>query len=254
MEKKIIVVGSGKGGVGKSTVSVNMCVSLAKKKLKVALLDADIYGPSIPQMFGISQKPQVLNKKLLPYSKFGVKSISIGNMIPDKGAVIWRGAMASSAIRQLYNDVNWGEIDIMVIDLPPGTGDIQLSLCQNFSILGSVIVSTPQEVSLIDVRKAINMFKKVNVPVLGLIQNMSYLEENSKKNFIFGKNGVLNEAKLQNLNFLGEIPIYKKISESGDIGEPCSFSDQEVGEIFEDITENLLDSMKKVKIKKVKIE
>ena len=187
MEKKIIVVGSGKGGVGKSTVSVNICVSLAKKKLKVALLDADIYGPSIPQMFGISQKPQVLNKKLLPYSKFGVKSISIGNMIPDKGAVIWRGAMASSAIRQLYNDVNWGEIDIMVIDLPPGTGDIQLSLCQNFSILGSVIVSTPQEVSLIDVRKAINMFKKVNVPVLGLIQNMSYLEENSKKNFIFWK-------------------------------------------------------------------
>ena len=225
MEKKIIVVGSGKGGVGKSTVSVNMCVSLAKKKLKVALLDADIYGPSIPQMFGISQKPQVLNKKLLPYSKFGVKSISIGNMIPDKGAVIWRGAMASSAIRQLYNDVNWGEIDIMVIDLPPGTGDIQLSLCQNFSILGSVIVSTPQEVSLIDVRKAINMFKKVNVPVLGLIQNMSYLEENSKKNFIFGKKGVLNEAKLQNLNFLGEIPIYKKISELR-YWRTCSFSDQ----------------------------
>ena len=138
-------------------------------------------------MFGISQKPQVLNKKLLPYSKFGVKSISIGNMIPDKGAVIWRGAMASSAIRQLYNDVNWGEIDIMVIDLPPGTGDIQLSLCQNFSILGSVIVSTPQEVSLIDVRKAINMFKKVNVPVLGLIQNMSYLEENSKKFYFWKK-------------------------------------------------------------------
>ena len=186
MEKKIIVVGSGKGGVGKSTVSVNMCVSLAKKKLKVALLDADIYGPSIPQMFGISQKPQVLNKKLLPYSKFGVKSISIGNMIPDKGAVIWRGAMASSAIRQLYNDVNWGEIDIMVIDLPPGTGDIQLSLCQNFSILGSVIVSTPQEVSLIDVRKAINMFKKVNVPVLGLIQNMSYFRK-FKKKFYFWK-------------------------------------------------------------------
>ena len=128
MEKKIIVVGSGKGGVGKSTVSVNLSVSLAKKKLNVALLDADIYGPSIPQMLGISQKPEVLNKKLLPYSKFGVKSISIGNMIPDNGAVIWRGAMASSAIRQLYNDVNWGEMDIMVIDLPPGTGDIQLSL------------------------------------------------------------------------------------------------------------------------------
>ena len=176
MIKNILVVGSGKGGVGKSTVAINLSVALSKKKsTKVGLLDADIYGPSIPQMLGITNKPEMSkNKKILPYEKFGIKSMSIGNMLPKDSAVIWRGVMASNAIRQFLRDIEWGDLDFLVIDLPPGTGDIQLSLCQNLEISGSVLVSTPQEVSLIDVRKAINMFEKVNVPILGLIQNLSY--------------------------------------------------------------------------------
>ena len=166
MIKNIVVVGSGKGGVGKSTVSVNLAVSLAKKNLKIGLLDADIYGPSIPKMLGITEKPEVSkNKKILPYEKYGIKSMSIGNMVPQDGSVIWRGAMASNAIRQLVNDVDWDDLDFLILDLPPGTGDIQLSLCQNFSISGAIIVSTPQEISLLDVRKAVNMFKKVKVEI-----------------------------------------------------------------------------------------
>ena len=153
MIKNIIVVASGKGGVGKSTISVNLATSLSKKNYNIGLLDADIYGPSIPKMLGIQGKPAVSkSKKILPYVSFGLKSMSIGNMIPQDGSVIWRGAMASNAIRQLINDVEWGDLDYLFIDLPPGTGDIQLSLCQSFSIAGAVIVSTPQEISLLDVR------------------------------------------------------------------------------------------------------
>ena len=208
MIKDIIVVASGKGGVGKSTISVNLAVSLSKKKLKIGLLDADIYGPSIPKMLGIHSKPNVSdNKKILPYEKFGIKSMSIGNMIPQDGSVIWRGAMASNAIRQLVNDVDWGDLDYLLIDLPPGTGDIQLSLCQNFSISGAVIVSTPQEISLLDVRKAINMFKKVNVKIIGMIQNMSYFEDSGKKNYIFGKDGVKKSLKNKVLTFLEKFQL-----------------------------------------------
>ena len=189
MIKKIIVVASGKGGVGKSTVAVNLSISLAlSKSLRVGLLDADIYGPSIPKMLNIKEKPTASkNKKMLPYNNFNIKSMSIGNMIPENSAVIWRGAMATSAIRQMFNDVEWGDLDFLIIDLPPGTGDIQLSLCQNLKIDGAVIVSTPQQVALLDVKKAINMFKKVNVPILGLIQNMSYFEINKKKKLYFRK-------------------------------------------------------------------
>ena len=255
MIKNIIVVGSGKGGVGKSTVTVNLAISLAKKNLNIGLLDADIYGPSIPKMLGIKEKPGVTeNKKIIPYLKYGIKSISIGNMIPDNGAVIWRGAMASSAIKQLFNDVDWGDLDYLLVDLPPGTGDIQLSLCQSFTLKGAVIVSTPQEISLIDVRKSINMFKKVNVPIIGIIQNMSFFESEGHKNYIFGKDGVSSEAKKQNLNLLGEIPILTKISESGDKGKPLTFDQKsEVFKIFEKIAQKTVDASNKIKIKDVDI-
>ena len=255
MIKNIVVIGSGKGGVGKSTVTVNLAISLAKKKFNVGLLDADIYGPSIPKMLGINEKPEVSGeKKILPYFKYGIKSISIGNMIPDNGAVIWRGAMASSAIKQLFNDVDWGDIDYLLIDLPPGTGDIQLSLCQSMSLKGAIIVSTPQEISLIDVRKSINMFKRVNVPILGIVQNMSYFEIEGQKNYIFGKNGVTSEAKEQNLELLGDVPILPKIAESGDIGKPLTEDHtSQVYMIYSEIAQKTVDILKKVKIKDVDI-
>ena len=206
-------------------------------------------------MLGIKNKPDTSeNKKILPYEKFGIKSMSIGNMIPDDGAVIWRGAMASSAIRQLFNDVKWGDIDFLFIDLPPGTGDIQLSLCQNINLNGSIIVSTPQEVSLIDVRKAINMFKKVNVPILGLIQNMSFFEVNGEKNFIFGKDGVSKEAKTQNFELLGDIPIYPELSKASDNGNPITDDlSKKVSKTYKIIMNNTLNSLKKLRIKNVKI-
>ena len=190
----------------------------------------------------------------MPYFKFGIKSISIGNMIPDNGAVIWRGAMASSAIKQLYNDVDWGELDYLLVDLPPGTGDIQLSLCQSMSLKGAIIVSTPQEISLIDVRKSINMFKRVNVPILGIIQNMSYFEIEGQKSYIFGKDGVSSEAKKQNLKLLGDVPILPKIAESGDIGKPLTDDDtSEVFMIYDEIAEKTVNALNKVKIKDVDI-
>ena len=256
MIKNIVVVGSGKGGVGKSTVSVNLAVSLAKKNLKIGLLDADIYGPSIPKMLGITEKPEVSkNKKILPYEKYGIKSMSIGNMVPQDGSVIWRGAMASNAIRQLVNDVDWGELDFLILDLPPGTGDIQLSLCQNFSISGAVIVSTPQEISLLDVRKAVNMFKKVKVEILGTIQNMSYLMVDGKKTFIFGKDGVKKESDKLNFKYLGEVPIFQEISQSCDNGKPiCASNDNDVIKIFDKICEKFLDSFSQKEINDVKIE
>lgn len=256
MIKNFIVVASGKGGVGKSTVALNLAVSLAKnKKLKIGLLDADIYGPSVPKMLGIKEKPVASeSKKINPYEKFNIKSMSIGNMIPDENAVIWRGVMASNAIRQLLNDVDWGELDFLIIDLPPGTGDIQLSLCQNLHISGAVIVSTPQEISLLDVRKAINMFKKVNVPIIGIIQNMSYLEVDKKKNYIFGKDGVLNESKKQNLNFLGDIPIISEISSACDAGVPVTLNTNAlINRIFDEISESILNIVKKSKKFETKI-
>jgi ATP-binding protein involved in chromosome partitioning len=255
MIKNIIVIGSGKGGVGKSTVTVNLAIALAKKRFNIGLLDADIYGPSIPKMLGIREKPKVSeNKKIMPYFKFGIRSISIGNMIPDNGAVIWRGAMASSAIKQLYNDVDWGDLDYLLIDLPPGTGDIQLSLCQSLSLKGAIIVSTPQEISLIDVRKSINMFKRVNVPILGIVQNMSYFEIEGQKSYIFGKNGVFSEAKKQNLKLLGDVPILPKIAESGDVGKPLTDDHtSEVFMIYDEIAEKTVNTLNKVKIKDVDI-
>ena len=256
MIKNFIVVASGKGGVGKSTVSLNLAIALARfKNLNVGLLDADIYGPSIPKMLGIKEKPNLSkSKKMLPYAKFSIKAMSVGNMVPEDKAIIWRGPMASGAIKQLLNDVEWGNLDFLIIDLPPGTGDIHLSLCQSLMITGAVLVSTPQEISLIDVRKAINMLKKVNVPILGVIQNMSYFEINKKKTFVFGKNGALEESKKQNLRFLAEIPIFPEISAASDLGIPLTTKKTScINNIFKEITNELIDSINENKKFQTKI-
>ncbi len=246
MIKNIIVIGSGKGGVGKSTISVNLSITLSKYyNYKVGLLDADIYGPSVPNLLGINSKPSTNNKKIVPYDNFNIKSMSIGNMIPENSAVIWRGAMVSSAIKQLYNDVDWGDLDYLIVDLPPGTGDIQLSLSQYLRISGSVIVSTPQEISLIDVRKAISMFQKVKIPIFGLVQNMSYLEVNGKKDYIFGKDGVLNESKKLKIPLLGDLPILSNIAKCSDDGKPAVIDSESLAtKEFKKITENLIASQK----------
>lgn len=256
--RHIIVVSLGKGGVGKSTVSVNLSVALSKKNLKVGLLDADVYGPSIPTMLGEKKKPEATEeKKILPFEKFGIKFMSIGNMIPEDKPVIWRGAMVVSALSQLMKDIDWQELDFLIIDLPPGTGDVQLSLSQNHKISGAIIVSTPQEVSLVDVRRAINMFKRVNVKILGLIQNMSYLKDggSDEKIYIFGKDGVRKEAKKEKINLIGEIPIIPKLAKSSDDGIPESTKiESETFHIFSSISENIIESLKETKEHDVKIE
>jgi ATP-binding protein involved in chromosome partitioning len=227
--KNTIAVASGKGGVGKSTVAVNLAVALAKDGAKVGLIDADIYGPSIPLMLGVKEKPNVMQDdgkvKLIPLEAFGLKMISIGLLMEDDAPIIWRGPMASGAIKQFMADVAWGELDYLVFDMPPGTGDIQLTLVQTIPLTGAVIVTTPQEVSLIDARKALKMFERVNVPVLGLIENMSYFIAPDTKNRydIFGTGGGERISKELNIPFLGGIPINTQIREGGDKGIPIVF-------------------------------
>lgn len=224
--KNTVAVASGKGGVGKSTVAVNIAAALAKDGYQVGLIDADIYGPSIPLMFGIKEKPKVFQNqqsmKMIPLENYGVKLISIGFLVDDNAPVIWRGPMASGAVKQFMTDVEWGELDYLVFDLPPGTGDIQLTLVQTIPLTGAVIVTTPQEVSLIDARKALQMFNRVNVPVSGIVENMSYFiaEDTGKRYDIFGFGGGSNLAQELNVPFLGNIPIDPRIRIGGDKGVP----------------------------------
>jgi len=230
--KNIILVASGKGGVGKSTVAVNLAISLGKTGAKVGLIDADIYGPSIPLMFNLTDhKPDVYEKegvtRIVPVEKYGIKLISIGFFVDPEKALIWRGPMASNALKQLFTDVDWGNLDYLIVDTPPGTGDIHLTLVQMLPIAGVAIVTTPQEVAMADARKAINMFRQegINVPVLGLIENMSYFtpaELPDNKYFLFGKNGGKKLAEEMKTPLLGNIPIIESICESGDSGEPVS--------------------------------
>ena len=220
--KNTIAVASGKGGVGKSTVAVNLAVSLALDGAKVGLLDADIYGPSIPLMMGINQRPQLVNQKLIPLDAHHVKVMSIGFLVDAMQAVIWRGPMVSGAIKQFMSDVEWGELDYLIFDLPPGTGDIHLTLVQTIPLSGSVIVTTPQDISLADARKAFKMFEKVNVPVLGIIENMSYhvCAECGHREDIFATGGGEKASVELGVPFLGGIPIYTPIRIGGDIGKP----------------------------------
>ena len=233
--KNIIAVGSGKGGVGKSTIAVNLAVSLAKTGARVGLIDADIYGPSIPMMLGlINERPEGLDKDgktfVLPLEKYGLKILSIGFFVDQSKALIWRGPMASMALRQLFTDAEWGALDYMVIDLPPGTGDIPLTLIQDFPLTGAIIVSTPQQLAIADVRKAADMFRndKINIPILGLVENMAYFtppEFPEKKYFIFGEGGCRKFAGELNIPVLGQIPIVPAISDSGDSGKPLALDD-----------------------------
>ena len=224
--KNIIAVASGKGGVGKSTVSVNLAVSLAATGARVGLIDADLYGPSIPTMFGLQDaRPELSEGKLVPIEKFGVKLMSIGFLVDNDTALIWRGPMASSAIRQLINDVDWQELDYLIFDLPPGTGDIQLTLVQALALTGAVIVTTPQDVALADVAKAVTMFRKVEVPILGVVENMSWYElPDGSRDYIFGRQGGEKFAKGNGLPFLGAIPISSSVREGGDNGKPFIIS------------------------------
>jgi ATP-binding protein involved in chromosome partitioning len=224
--KNIIAVASGKGGVGKSTFAANLAVSLAKTGAKVGLLDADLYGPSIPTMFGLlDAKPEVVDKQIIPLEKFGVKLMSIGFLVDNETAVIWRGPMASSALKQFINEVEWNELDYLIFDLPPGTGDIQITLAQILPISGAVIVTTPQDVALADVSKAVSMFRRVNIPILGLLENMSYYElPDGTRDYIFGHHGGEIFAKAQGMAFLGSVPIQRNIREGGDEGVPYVIS------------------------------
>ncbi|MEQ9518122.1 MAG: Mrp/NBP35 family ATP-binding protein [Parvibaculum sp.] len=223
--KKIIAVASGKGGVGKSTVAINLAIALAQTGLKIGLLDADIYGPSIPRMMGITEKPETTDdKKLIPHEKYGIKTMSIGYMVDENTAMIWRGPMVQSALMQMMNDVKWGELDILVVDMPPGTGDAQLTMAQKVALAGAVIVSTPQEIALADVRRGIAMFEKTRVPVFGIVENMAYFVSPGagEKTFIFGEGGARRTAEKLNVPFLGEIPLYPSIREGLDEGKPIT--------------------------------
>lgn len=236
--KNIIAVVSGKGGVGKSTVSANLALALAQGGASVGLMDADIYGPSVPIMFGVrGERPMMtdVNGKamIIPLERYGIKLLSIGLLVDEKNAVVWRGPMASSAIRQFITDVNWGELDYLVIDMPPGTGDIHLTLVQTAPVTGVVVVTTPQDVALADARKGIAMFSQsqMNVPIIGLVENMSYFtpaELPDHKYYIFGKEGGKRLAEEYDLPFLGQIPLVQSIREGGDIGVPIMMGDDAI--------------------------
>ena len=252
--KNIIAVASGKGGVGKSTVTANLAVSLAKMGFEVGLLDADIYGPSQPLMFDVeNEKPLAIDvegkSKMKPVSNYGVKLLSIGFFTEKDQAVIWRGPMAAKALNQMIFDAHWGELDFLIVDLPPGTGDIHLSIMQSLPITGAVVVSTPQEVALADARKGIAMFAQdaIQVPVLGIIENMSYFtpaELPENKYFIFGEGGGKHLAERMGVALLGEIPLVQSVREAGDVGRPAALQDHTpVSEAFESLTKEVVSEL-----------
>lgn len=254
--KNIIAVASGKGGVGKSTVTANMAVSLAKMGFSVGILDADVYGPSMPIMFDVAkERPLSVNvdgkSKMQPIENYGVKLLSLGFFTDPNQAVIWRGAMASKALNQMIFDANWGELDFLLVDLPPGTGDIHLSMVQAVPITGAVIVSTPQAIALADAKRGVAMFQQENimVPVLGIVENMSYFtpaELPDNKYYIFGQDGAKNLAEDLDTTLLGEVPLVQSIREAGDVGHPVALQEETALEsAFIDITKNMLSQLVK---------
>ncbi|MDF1685181.1 MAG: Mrp/NBP35 family ATP-binding protein [Parvibaculaceae bacterium] len=226
--KAIIAIASGKGGVGKSTVAVNIALALSQLGMKIGLLDADIYGPSIPMMMGLSGKPETTeDKKLIPMENHGIKTMSIGCMVEPGTAMIWRGPMVQSALQQMMMDVKWGELDLLVVDMPPGTGDAQLTMAQKVPLAGAVIVSTPQDIALLDAVRGIAMFEKTNIPILGLVENMAWFEApgSNEKTYIFGQGGVKRTAEKMGKDLLGEVPLVPAIREGMDQGKPIVAQD-----------------------------
>jgi ATP-binding protein involved in chromosome partitioning len=222
--RAVVAVASGKGGVGKSTVAVNLAVSLARQGLEVGLLDADIYGPSLPRMLGIHGKPQTAGDKLVPIEVWGLKAMSIGLLVDEETPMIWRGPMVMGALEQLMGQVAWGPLDVMIVDMPPGTGDAQLTMAQRVKLAGAVIVSTPQDVALLDARRGVRMFERTKVPVLGLIENMSYFccPNCGHRTEIFGHGGAMAEAKRLGVEFLGEVPLLAEVRRLSDAGTPVA--------------------------------
>jgi ATP-binding protein involved in chromosome partitioning len=253
--KNIIAVSSGKGGVGKTTIAVNLAVALARKGHKVGLLDADIYGPSVPIMFDAREyKPEIRKDKegdwIIPLQKFGVKVLSIGFFVDPADAVVWRGPMASNFLKQLITRGDWGPLDFLLVDLPPGTSDIHLTLVQEVSVTGAIVISTPQEVALADAVKGISMFRseKINVPVLGLVENMSWFtpaELPENKYYIFGKDGCRELASRMEVPLLGQIPLVESIREGSDKGNPAALADSINGKAFMMLADNIIESVKK---------
>ncbi len=246
--KRVIVVASGKGGVGKSTVAANLAVALAATGAKVGLCDCDLYGPSVAQMFGVNERPMANDKdEIIPLQAHGIKLMSMGFLLEDKSPVIVRGPMATRYTQQFLRQVAWDDLDYLVLDLPPGTGDIQLTIVQTVRVDGSVIVTTPQEVALIDARKAVAMFAKVNVPILGLIENMAWFDgDDGKRYFIFGKDGGVREAEEMRVPLLGQIPIDIETRERGDRGAPVALvptSESKVSEAFHLLAAAVIDKV-----------
>lgn len=246
--KTIIAVASGKGGVGKSTTAVNLAVGLGMEGLKTGLLDADIHGPSLHRMLGTSGKPAVVEGRLQPMQAWGIRAVSLGMLVDEKAAMIWRGPMVMGAINQLLTDVDWGDLDVMVVDLPPGTGDAHLSLTQKVPLSGAVIVSTPQDIALIDARRGVTMFEKVKVPVLGLVENMSYFccPNCGHNTELFGHGGARREAEAMGVPFLGEVPLLADIRSSGDSGVPLVIGapDSEGGKAWRNIARTVATAVR----------
>ena len=258
--KYIVAIASGKGGVGKSTITSNLAGGLQKKGFKVGIVDADIYGPSMPTMFDVvGERPTMIDidgeGKINPVENHGIKLLSIGFFTDQDNAVVWRGPMAAKALTQLFTDAHWGELDFLLIDLPPGTGDIHLSLVQTVPLDGAIIVSTPQEIALADARKGVNMFKleNINVPVIGMIENMAWFtpaELPENKYYIFGRDGAKNLAEGMNIPFLGHIPLVQSVREAGDVGRPAVFQENTpTSEAFDKLTQTFISTLETFKKK-----
>jgi ATP-binding protein involved in chromosome partitioning len=247
--QNVIAIGSGKGGVGKSTIAVNLAITLAKLGHAVGLLDADVYGPNVPLMMGVRATPNAIGQRIQPLEAHGLKLMSMGFLNPGDKPLVWRGPMLNSVIQQFLRNVDWGNLDYLIIDLPPGTGDVQLTLIQTTPLTGAIVVTTPSDVSLEDARKAVHMFEQVREPVLGIVENMSYLEHNGEKIYVFGKGGGAKTAELMKIPLLAEIPLDPATREGGDNGRPIA-AGKESGKqtaLFEELARSVMQKAEESK-------